>query len=508
MISLAVPRNNISDQQHIFSQITKIKHVLTEQTNEFYHNMVTISTAIDKVYDFLSQTMHYLEQKTESPSSFPDLPEVLIHEKDDVQYDVNPGFVTFVCKEGNMHYPLPTSILRSYPESNLYEMYQNPETRRVGGYLYVDQSEVLFPYILDYIQGHPMNIDQFNDDLFEDILDSLSQLGIPCNVEMKERHSEIVTKKMMYDWTQNDIRFNINNELYVIRRSDLRSLNIYNSMFNCKLDNRVTYDSVNHAFQFVDNIKYFHYVEQYIQTGELIIPVEDIDALENIEKEFIYFNINKTDIWRHYKLLNYIFPDSKLMNTKLTYEFSNWIGNNKMFKLLYRGSRDGYTAHAFHECCDNHGETVLFIKAKNDKHTCLFGGYSSIPWNKDAYDSQAFLFTLQNPYEIPPTRFVSKPKQHNIIYKQLTGPIYGNTSHNDLLLGIDMTKPNNNYIGFNGEGSFAFNDLCLNGNQTELIKIPDDEVPLKIFTGGEVLLDENNQKYVDFIVDEIEVYGL
>ena len=45
-------------------------------------------------------------------------------------------------------------------------------------------------------------------------------------------------------------------------------------------------------------------------------------------------------------------------------------------KLLYRASRDGWTASNFHSCCDNKGPTVTVIKSGD----YIFGGYTEHEW--------------------------------------------------------------------------------------------------------------------------------
>ena len=56
------------------------------------------------------------------------------------------------------------------------------------------------------------------------------------------------------------------------------------------------------------------------------------------------------------------YDDSVLINRKHIEIFTNWIKQDEKntidryyFKLLYRASRDGNTAAAFHQKCDNKG---------------------------------------------------------------------------------------------------------------------------------------------------------
>ena len=75
-----------------------------------------------------------------------------------------------------------------------------------------------------------------------------------------------------------------------------------------------------------------------------------------------------------------------LKNTKKENEFIHklieWSGYNKM-ELIYRGTRDGMNSSAFHQKCDNKGETITLYK--NDKGN-IFGGFATLPWsNKGSY---------------------------------------------------------------------------------------------------------------------------
>jgi len=62
--------------------------------------------------------------------------------------------------------------------------------------------------------------------------------------------------------------------------------------------------------------------------------------------------------------------------------------------LLFRASKDGFSAKQFHHLCDQKGPTLSLIK--NDKGR-IFGGFSSVPWRSDysfSPDPHAFLFSL------------------------------------------------------------------------------------------------------------------
>ena len=72
------------------------------------------------------------------------------------------------------------------------------------------------------------------------------------------------------------------------------------------------------------------------------------------------------------------------------------INNINKFVLIFRGSRNGFSATAFHKYCDKKGPTITFIL---DTKGQIFGGYTTVSWQsvnggKFEHDSNAFLFSL------------------------------------------------------------------------------------------------------------------
>jgi hypothetical protein len=85
--------------------------------------------------------------------------------------------------------------------------------------------------------------------------------------------------------------------------------------------------------------------------------------------------------------------DSKIITFQHAELISKWIDrleitdeikNTYEFKLLLRGSRDGFKAKKFHEICDNQSNTVTIIKVKDSNE--VLGGYTPIAWKTDESD--------------------------------------------------------------------------------------------------------------------------
>jgi hypothetical protein len=91
----------------------------------------------------------------------------------------------------------------------------------------------------------------------------------------------------------------------------------------------------------------------------------------------------KTEKYQGSDLINYHFMDqiSTILNDK-----SEW-------KIIYKGTKNGFRAKNFHDKCDNHPNTITIISANNR----TFGGFTSAHWHSRdewSYDPNAFLFSL------------------------------------------------------------------------------------------------------------------
>jgi len=120
-----------------------------------------------------------------------------------------------------------------------------------------------------------------------------------------------------------------------------------------------------------------------------------------------------------------------------------WTGGKDM-ELLYRGTRDGMSAQAFHNKCNNKGPTISLFK--NEKGY-IFGGYASIDWTssnggKSAPDS--FIFTLTNMYNISPTKFPNSNTSQSIYDYSKYGPCFGSGCD----IAIEFNIESQNYTHF------------------------------------------------------------
>ncbi|CAG8585205.1 2294_t:CDS:2 [Cetraspora pellucida] len=100
------------------------------------------------------------------------------------------------------------------------------------------------------------------------------------------------------------------------------------------------------------------------------------------------------------------------------------------FKLLVRGSRDGFSAATFHDRCDNQGPTITLLKVNNSKH--VIGGYNPLSWgstNTWRYTRDSFICQFNIDYKKKMVaklgRVIPACSQYAISDSQYNGPCFG-----------------------------------------------------------------------------------
>ena len=141
--------------------------------------------------------------------------------------------------------------------------------------------------------------------------------------------------------------------------------------------------------------------------------------------------------------------------------------NVKYYKLIYRGSRNGFRAEDFHEKCDGKTNTIVFVQAKNGRR---FGGFSEAKWDKsDSYKNSpnGFLFSLDNK-EV----FYNKKNECDIYCCGEKGPIFGDG--HDLFIDDNCNRTNDNCDNTNHSYDTLGKEYALAG--TKYFYVEDYEV--------------------------------
>ena len=116
--------------------------------------------------------------------------------------------------------------------------------------------------------------------------------------------------------------------------------------------------------------------------------------------------------------------DSLILNTNESLSLVE-ISKSKQGNLLYRATRDGFTAQAFHSRCDGKTNTITIIK---NNLNYVFGGYSSESWDSSSrhiYDPKAFLFSLRRDGKSYNDKFTIKNSEYALYGLSSYGPTFG-----------------------------------------------------------------------------------
>jgi len=130
---------------------------------------------------------------------------------------------------------------------------------------------------------------------------------------------------------------------------------------------------------------------------------------DDLREEFQYFKVPLPGLL--------IFEGGDVLSTEHKNKITEWLPNAKKFTLIYKATKDGFRCEDFHKNCDDKGPTLTIVQSPPGPY--IFGGYTSQDWDCSGQykaDKHAFIFTLVNPHNLPPTKYSIKPDriQHAI----------------------------------------------------------------------------------------------
>ena len=154
-----------------------------------------------------------------------------------------------------------------------------------------------------------------------------------------------------------------------------------NSMLGAIFSGRHKLETTEDGSFFIDRDgTYFRFILNYLRNGELILP-EGATFLEELKAEARFYQLQGLlNELRVFKFLKVLEKSVILTAAKDRRVLIGWIPLEYTLEgewlLLYRASRDGFNASAFHERCDNIGPTVTVVKSGSN----VFGGFTERAW--------------------------------------------------------------------------------------------------------------------------------
>ena len=144
-------------------------------------------------------------------------------------------------------------------------------------------------------------------------------------------------------------------------------------MFSGRFDTKPSKD----GSYFIDRDgTHFRYILNYLRTGQLVVPKDEIVRRELLTEAEFYLVEGILDELKARPFKNSLILSLGQRQTLIDWLKETLTSASHDYVLLYRASRDGWSASNFHSCCDNKGPTVTVIKSGN----YIFGGYTEQPW--------------------------------------------------------------------------------------------------------------------------------
>ncbi|RIB04225.1 hypothetical protein C2G38_2222944 [Gigaspora rosea] len=196
--------------------------------------------------------------------------------------------------------------------------------------------------------------------------------------------------------------------------------------------------------------------------------VDKVKPYKNILEENLWDDILTRFLTPNRQILSTILPPrlkptfdplpSKVINENNAAEIASWIdkktemysvkNNPYKFKMLLRGTRDGFTLQSFWNLCDKQSNTVVVIKVNGTDE--ILGGYNPIQWDKSVGWSRCngcFIFSLKNGAIQSSILSRVKPSYDAIYCHYSYGPTFG--GGHDLYMGDNSNQNNNSYCYHN-----------------------------------------------------------
>ena len=129
---------------------------------------------------------------------------------------------------------------------------------------------------------------------------------------------------------------------------------------------------------------YFRFILNYLRNGELILP-DGATFLKELEAEAKFYQLQGIldELHELHELHRTAPKELKefeesviLTNEEHRRVLKTWLPIKSEWRLLFRASRDGFAALAFHFKCNNKGPTITVVKSGGN----IFGGFTENAW--------------------------------------------------------------------------------------------------------------------------------
>ena len=250
------------------------------------------------------------------------------------------------------------------------------------------------------------------------LIDAAKQIKEACEIFQREAdrlHEEqesidAMSKKLDQVHFSSTVKLNVGGQHFTTSVQTLTKdpNSMLAAMFSGKFDMKPSEDG---SFFIDRDGTHFRFILNFLRTGKLTLP-EGATFIKELEEEAEFYQIQGLiDALRPAKLtVKACMPDEPfrestiLTNVDHRKILKGWLPEVLVgvfspnrepvhrlgeWRLLFRASRDGFAASAFHSKCDNKGPTVTVVKSGAN----IFGGFTEKPWTSPR-NGRKFLLQL------------------------------------------------------------------------------------------------------------------
>ena len=224
------------------------------------------------------------------------------------------------------------------------------------------------------------------------LIDAAKQIKEACEIFQREAdrlHEEqesidAMSKKLDQVHFSSTVKLNVGGQHFTTSVQTLTKdpNSMLAAMFSGRFDMKPSEDG---SFFIDRDGTHFRFILNFLRTGKLTLP-EGATFTKELEEEAEFYQIHGLiDALSPAKLtVKACMPDEPfrestiLTNVDHRKILKGWLPEVLVgeWRLLFRASRDGFAASAFHSKCDNKGPTVTVVK----RGANIFGGFTEKPW--------------------------------------------------------------------------------------------------------------------------------
>ncbi|GBC03567.1 hypothetical protein RclHR1_00520019 [Rhizophagus clarus] len=267
----------------------------------------------------------------------------------------------------------------------------------------------------------------------------------------------------------------------VLQRDDLNmeEIDIWDSIIRWLFVHNLKFDDDNFKLLSEDMAKFKHTIKELISLIRFydipredfylkVYPYKDLLPEDLLNDVLRYHMVPDSTPMLNFKPSRFRKHKSVLIDYNVFLLFAKWIDKTTevytkktmpyRFKLLLRGTRDGFGSIKFHQLCDDKGATISFARVSNNQKQ-IIGGYNPLNWyqtNGYASSNDSFIFNITNVNDLSTAKIGRCNNSNNAIYySSSNGPTFGN--------GHDLRAQGNTWTTSNGN---TYSNISFPNNPT------------------------------------------